>query len=98
MGVAAFHTDASGSTVSGKSSFTYLLRIMPGPSAVSGSAPRSSRNNFIILYYTVHHEDTEIRPRGCIGNRGLGASADRPQVNRSSGYSGFGLARSEHSL
>src|SRR4029077_5129828 len=98
MGVAAFHTAASGSVVSGKSSFTYLLRITPGPSAASGSAARSSRNNFIILYYTVHHEDTEMLPPGNTGSSGLGASADRPQVHGSGGNSGLGLARGQHSL
>src|SRR6266478_9394775 len=98
MGVAAFHTAASGSAVSAKSSFTYLLKITPGPSAASGNVAKSSRNSFIILYYTVHHEDTEMRPGDDTAVLWLGAGADRPQVHGSGADSGFGLARSQHSL
>src|ERR1700730_4533245 len=98
MGVAAFHTAASGSVTSGKSSFTYLLKIMPGPSAANGSAARSSRNSFIILYYTVHHVDTEMRSRVNTSHLRTSPGSDRPQAHGSAGDSGLGFARSQHSL
>src|SRR5437879_3666106 len=60
MGAAAFHSRAAGSRVSGKSLATYLLWIIPGPSAVRLAAAKRKNIHFIILYYTVHDADTKM--------------------------------------